>query len=364
MILFRHEILTTLYCEATAFILVLGLWIMTKKVRKKSDAGDRLQSALCVYTMLYAAFGAASYGVRYQHFAGAHIIAVLSKTAVETVVALLAYSWVIFVDYQLNRSRDHLKRRYRMAFIPVIVILAMLLINLFTGILYSFDEENVYHPTLIYPVIILIEFLYLVYSAALMVRYRKTDNAFIHVSTIPFLIPFVFMEIVSEMTPYSANPLGVAVGLVLFHFASMNRRCYEDDETGFYNIHYLRYLATVSGEGKYDFGSGLIFSATGHGKELAQILHDEMPFEAEVISLGKGRFLMLSRTVKRMAIQMLFAAVEEAAADRSFKVNTAYELRREKESIGEFAQRFLKEEDMHVAPMIGAEVIDAISKRN
>lgn len=88
------------------------------------------------------------------------IMIMLTKTIYFFSTALMCYFWFIYFEYIQGSSFVEDRRRVRLALIPVFVMAVLLLINVFTGILFYVDDEGIYRRGTFFVVQYLLSYTY------------------------------------------------------------------------------------------------------------------------------------------------------------------------------------------------------------
>ena len=88
------------------------------------------------------------------------VMIMLTKTVYFFSTALMCYFWFIYFEYIQGSSFVEDRRRVRLALIPVFVMAVLLLINVFTGILFYVDDEGIYHRGTFFVVQYLLSYTY------------------------------------------------------------------------------------------------------------------------------------------------------------------------------------------------------------
>ena len=318
---FPQEVITTLYTEGTAIALIMGLMVYTAGLKKKNGVREHIFIILNAHALLLALSGALSHALRYQDFDGALLLAKIAGNLHEFFILALIFYWMLFTDYLLYRSRDHLYRRYTPAFIPIPVFAGVLAVNSFTNFLFDIGEDLKFDPKPGYWVLVALEYLYLINTVVLLLKFYSKSNGPKFIRVLPFATPFIVSSVINRISPYEVRSLGIAAGLVLLHFSLRNERCYRDEETGFYNIAFLKYIAGFATEHDASGGCAIIFDGAERGDELAGIVRDEAPDNSAVVIAGHGRYIVLSGAQSRTAIRLFITAVKEAAEEESIDVS-------------------------------------------
>ncbi len=88
------------------------------------------------------------------------VMIMLTKTVYFFSTALMCYFWFIYFEYIQGSSFVEDRRRVRLALIPVFVMAVLLLINVFTGILFYVDDEGIYRRGTFFVVQYLLSYTY------------------------------------------------------------------------------------------------------------------------------------------------------------------------------------------------------------
>ena len=339
----RSDVLTTLMIESVTIALVFGLIVLTPPLKKNSNVGAKIFFGLCLLSITLAVTGGVCYLLRYQTFPGAKTLAIIDMTVHELLMLLFLYQWLVFVSYLVYQSVDHLHRNAIHMLSPIMASSVLVIVNAFTGILFSVDKENIFRVKPAYWIILVIEILYvggsgfLIYQVS---RRTKHPNFF---SVLPFLIPFAAGTVATALTPYAVRGLGIAVGLVLVHFSLMNMRCYVDEKRGCFNRAYLTYLAGFAEKQGNSEGTQVLFSCDDTEKDMAlcAILLEEKPDNCALIRIAEARYIVLVGAHRKSAARLLSQNVTEICEEENIEVKAELATRRKDESAEAFLQRFV-----------------------
>ncbi len=328
------------------FIGVLLLVLLDPKIRKHKRPEDKYmfgESILLVILLGLRSFLSAMYyivlasdlipDVLYEKFI------IFGPYAWELVYYLVIMQWTVFVDYSLYRSMDHIRRRYKLAFLPILVIIVLQ--GFQTYLLYFTDMIS--EAVLVWDNICIagkeaIAFGYVIAAIVLVVRYQKESRQPRLLRLSAFIIPFVLGAIFR----YYDAPL-IAIGVLLTFLAVARRDRYLDHETGFYNKDFLGYISKYRDKKNYDGGNGILIHAPGRKEDMAAILKEISPPDSNVFILEGDHFLLLNESLlgsaEQMAVQMFIEAAE--TCDPPFTPEVRSIQREEEETATDFANRLL-----------------------
>ncbi len=293
MIQITGEESVSLYMNIFALILILALISLSHRLLSRRTPEDKLFLYLCVAAGVNSSAGI-SYSLSKAFInAWSRPVMVISITVGRIAVLSLLYLWILYVDYRLNRSRDHLIRRYPVLLAPIAVIIIFLIINLFTGILFTFDENLEIQMTVLNYCIFFVNIALFMISNGVFVRYKKNIGSLSFFSVVPFLVPVALGAAGEFLCFYASETAGFAVGLIFMYFSMLACWKYEDTDPAFYNPSYLDYVCDCLKNGSSPVKSAVLFSADDTDA-LAAILKDNLPKRHETVHLADDRYLYLS----------------------------------------------------------------------
>lgn len=309
---------TSICLDAMAFLLVFGLLILPdrKQIRDKNGAG--LFLGLCVNAILIAVFDAVCRVLVTRGFSWSRTAELILRTLLEIAYLHLAYQWIMYADYKLYESPDQLRRRYRGLYIPVLLFVLFLFINLFTGILFSVSPEGL-HKTWLYGLMVFLEFLYMLLPVVLIFQYDREHSKNRLFDVAPTCVPMVGGRVISLLTGYPADVIGAAVGLLLLYFSLMNSRRFEDEMSGYYNRAFLNGILKSDSRETDRLHGLVLFETKDDEEELGRILRGEMPKDGIMIHIRKGTYALLCPGGMKGDLEFLADLVEEAAKEEGFK---------------------------------------------
>ncbi|MCR5774008.1 MAG: hypothetical protein K6G42_02870 [Lachnospiraceae bacterium] len=222
---------------------------------------------------------------------------------------LVVLQWLVFVDYSLYRSMDHIRRRYRHAIIPIVIVMTADILQ--SGVYFVMGDLNgkmLDYMNILQYCKLGVELWYILIAVRLVKNHGKETRTPKFLRIEAFIIPFILSCL---FRLYDAS--FVTLGIILTYGSIRRRDSYLDHDTGFYNREYLDYLGRYRDQKGYKGGSGMIITAKGHGKEIVELLRELKPSDSEVFVLGDDRFLLLSESVRSSAVDMAVRTLTEAA---------------------------------------------------
>ena len=293
MIQIVGEEAVSLYMNFFALMLVMALLFLSRRLISGRTSADKLFRYLCVASVINSVSGII-YSVSKGMQAGwSSVVMQLCVTVGRIAVLTLLFLWILYVDYRLNRSRDHLIRRYPVLLVPIGIIVIIFVINLFTGILFTIDEELTIHMTILYHILFGINIVFFLISSGVFFRYKKSVGSLAFFSIAPFLVPVAVGAAGEFVCFYASETAGFAIGLVFMYFSMLACWKFEDTDPAFYNSAYLQYVCDCLKNGSSPVRSAVEFKGTNE-EVLSSILKMALPKEHETVHLSENTFLYLS----------------------------------------------------------------------
>ena len=307
------EAIVSCYVNTTALLAMAVLLFLSERMRRKKSTPLKLFHVLCLCVTANCITSFIYNAMYMQPAPWCHTAAVIAKTAREFVVLATVALWLVYVDHKLYGEKNRHSAAIRIAFIPGAAIPVILIVNLFTGIAFTFSAANRLEAKPLLYIIFAVEFLYFCSSAVIVRRYdrKKMKVRFLHIS--PMIVCVVLASGTQFFTPYDIGILGYVAGIILLCFSMFGEYRYIDEESGMYNRGYLAYLFDLAIAGKGDTNSALILETDGGAAAAFSILRDTLHQDGDVIRVEDNKFLMFSKETSRSTLQYLISLVDEAA---------------------------------------------------
>ncbi len=319
---FVGDVAVGLYMNSFSLVMVLVLFSLCFEVVQKHEDADRLFFLLCAVSGVYSLCGIMYFLTKGSNNFLSRPVMILYITLGRIAVLALLVIWILFVDFKLNKSRDHLKRRYKFLWWIIGAIFVLYLINFFTGIIFTVDEDLNHHYSPLFYVILCINLGCFFLSCETYFRYKKEEGVAAYFSILPFIVPVAVGAFGEILVFYAAETAGFAVGLIFLYFSMVRSWQFDDCDTFFLNNTYFRKVCESVRNGRDNIKGAAIFTCENEAA-LRDILKEEMPKSCEIIRLGTGRFVFLSSRGNKSFLQSLASmiAVEAESYDRDHPGN-------------------------------------------
>ncbi len=307
-----EKAIVSCYVDAAAILVMIVLLLLSERLRRRKSLSQRIYFILC-WQVLFTSVACFVFNAMYRQTAPwCRTVALISRTLWDYSVLAVDCEWLAFVDVKLYgyRKKESFSKVFRI--LPLIVFMILLLVNLFTGIIFTIAEDNSVQPKLLFYLMTLTMFLYFCTSALSVWYYdrKKTKVRFLHVG--PMIISVFVALIPQYFSSYGTGILGFVVGITLLYFSMVDEFSFLDEESQLYNRRFLSFIFDRALSGEDNIHSALILETDGNLSAGFEILRDTLHLDNDVVRMEEKKFLMFSGTDNRSTLQMLSTRVEEA----------------------------------------------------
>ena len=235
------------------------------------------------------------------------IICLLSNSFCFLANPIFVLSWCLYVEYKLYSSKSRLKKIYRIASIPAVIMMLAVFVNLFFPIIFYLDETNRYFRMPLSYLYYVIDTLYLVYSLQILTSYQKKYGK-VRFFPIYLMLGPIALGCALQLIFFGVSLIWVslAVGITSIYMSIQNEFSYLDTLTGLYNRAYLFYKTETFSKHKAIGGIMIdvdyfksINDTFGHTAgdnaliDVANILTQSKPDNAIVIRYAGDEFMLI-----------------------------------------------------------------------
>ena len=306
------EAVVSCYIDGAAFLVMFLLLLLSERIRRRRSASLRTFFHLCLSVTVLCVLCLICHAMLKQPAPWCHTVAVAFRTLWELLILWVDALWVTYVFRKLYGEKKQRHSRYRLFFLPFAAVAVLLIVNLFTGIVFTYSAENRFEPKPLYFAITVIVLLYFGASVIIAQRYDKKSSKRRFMRVTPMLLSVGAAVIIQSFISYDIGVLGFVVGITLLYFSMVNEMHFVDEESGMYNRAYLGYLFDMALAGKSSISSAMILEVSGNLPACFEILREVLHKNGDVIRAESNKFLMFSRTASRSTMQYISSLVEEA----------------------------------------------------
>ena len=320
MNLIAGSAMVSCYVDMAAFLVMVVLMLFSGRMRRRNTASLRVFTWLCRCVTALCVLCFVFHAMYRQSAPWCHPAALISKTLWEGLILVIVFLWTAYINSELYEKPKAHSAWYRLLLIPLAAFMVLLAVNLFTGHMFTVNEENTAELKPLFYVMVAAELAYFAVSA-IMVRFydrKPTKRRFLRV--LPMLVSLMAMVLIQYFIAYDTGILGFAIGILLLYFSAADKHRLTDEESGLYNRGFLACLFDQALAGKDDIGSVLILEADGSLPAAFRILNDTLHRTGDVIRVEENKFMMFAREANRTALQYQTSLVDEAVE----KHNTAH----------------------------------------
>ena len=336
------------YVDAASLLMML-LLILSVYIHRNETKTLRIFYLLCwtIAVTCVACFVFNAMGGHTEQWT--HTVAWISRTLWENCVLVTVILWIAYVECRLYRKWT-IARIIRDA--PLFIFPVLLIINLFTGIVFSISDENQLQRKTLYYIMLATELLlFLSTSAAGWLFDRRSEKIrFLHVSPV---ILSMFLSILPQFfTPFNTGIMGFAIGATLMCFSMADENRFLDAESGLYHKGFLTYLLDVVLAGKNHVNSALILEIDGNLPAGFDIIRAVLHRDRDVIRIEEKKCVMFSGSKSRSVLQLLSTHVEEAVQkhntdhpEEKVRITVRSRVRKENEDSFTFLRSITEDQD-------------------
>ncbi len=154
---------------------------------------------------------------------------------------LAVYFWVRFLAFYLNGG---MRRSSRMALNTVAFVgLALLVVNLFTPVVFSIDENNLYTRSYLYAFYLVVDYMLVINSLVIYFKAKAKGGVLKFFPIWVYIVPIFIGGIVQSLFyGISVIPTSIAISIAGVLASLQNEMIYHDQLTGLFNRSYMHYL--------------------------------------------------------------------------------------------------------------------------
>lgn len=303
------------YIAGVAMVLMLVVSLFSEQLRNAGRTLNRDYFRLCIYVMIHCVLSLA-YNAMYGHpEPWCRTVALVSRSLRECVNLLIVRRWILYVYHRLygeRRMRQHWEPRlYSLVSCAFVALIA---VNLATGIVFTLTAENNIEPK---PLLYIIEGTeYLCFCSAMLIvkRHHRTSSKiqFFHVT--PMIVMITLSGLAQFVIRYDLTCLGEAACALMLYFSMIGEYRFVDDRSGLYNRGYLTYLTEAAMNGKAEIRGALILEAGGNIPGAMKVLRSTLHRTGDVIRVSEDKCLTFSREGDVSTMQYLASQVDDAVA--------------------------------------------------
>ncbi len=255
------NILAIAITDYVGFILLVALLISSRIIRSNEAYLEfKLFTAIIILTMVACVLDFLMFYSDGKDGILFRIINIVGNTYSFVVNPIFVSCWCLYEDLKLYHSKNRVKKIYTFAFIPALIMAAAAIINNIIPIVYTIDEQNVYHRLPFSYAYYFVDAGYLIFSIFILTNYQKRYGK-VRFFPLYLMIGPIVLGCGLQAIFYGISLIWVsmAIGLTSIYMSLQNEFSYLDKLTGLYNRAYLDYvIESAQKENASGFGGIMI----------------------------------------------------------------------------------------------------------
>lgn len=245
----------------------------------------------------------------------------------------LFFLWLVYACYRLYHSRDFLKRRFWFGVSPLIIATIVAAARLLHALFFGTEGFLFLIPIVI---LLMMQLFYLVVSVVMLYRYKKQNGYWRFFNIKAFYIPVIAGMLIDTFFGQRFWGFFDALGILLLFLSVLKEEQYTDEETGFYNAHYIDYIRMLMTKKRYAPRSALIFDIQEAGtvSAVSDMLKKLLPGGSEPIRNQENEVVVLGEIQDRTLFDMMMDDLRDL-----FPVEGSYLMKRKDETPEAFLER-------------------------
>ena len=331
-----QELIVNVDVNLASLIIMLGLLIMAWRTLNLKDMRGRIYVNMVVLIIIY---NVASMGQYYIYdIRGSVTVMLFLNLIIEVSLNLMLYFFLLFVMYEIFKSRDYIKRKLVKYTIPVTLLIIANIVSFFTGFLWYYDEDLNYQGKMTYYPYMIIEYGYLIYAVIQYFRFKSQEKSSARFNILFYLIPMVIGTVTEIMSGYATFTLASAIAFTALYLIMAKEMGYRDYESGFYNPVFLSHLYSLVDNGGYNLSSIITCELADESQleKFCETLKTVLPDGTDTIRIDKKKFITVSESADRGYVYMLTEDVAMVAEDAGIDVKVDSLIKGKKEIAADF----------------------------
>ncbi len=236
----RLEELQALTANGIGVVILIGLLLSLRgKYDKKKDEYF-IFTVMLLVNMAQCILETISVFIDAKLFYGAVTLSKCLNTMLFVNNVVFAMLWVLYADLRLRKFGSKSTRKYLFTFLPGLLTILMVVVNLFTPIFFGVDENNVYYRGKWFILTYVVTYFYLVWGMVAAYFVRQKEDKYVFLPAITFLIPISIASILQFVFQgISLLWVGGSIGLMSAYMSLQDERAAIDPLSGVFTRHYM-----------------------------------------------------------------------------------------------------------------------------
>lgn len=214
--------IATIILDTSAIIIACGILSETSFMRRNGLKADVLFFRMLLLTMVMAVMDIGGYITMGRADPMLIKIQSLSMTLFYLAFVILSMTWYDYCHYKFKKEQKESGKGIKGVHIPGIVALAVIVLNVFTGIIFQVDDKGGYHRSFLFIPLYIVLFFYIAAGFVIVGKYRTIEKKKLiplWLYVLPVLLSIVITFVMGEV---SMAALGTAISIAFTHLGTMN----------------------------------------------------------------------------------------------------------------------------------------------
>ena len=209
--------------DAVSLFFMGGILVYTARYRKRGRLDDRLFFIMVVTNLVLALSDGIAYLLEGNPASAARYLIITANILFYAAFALFPFLYMLYLDFRAFEDKARIRKIKLVAFVPCLIQVVLLVVNLFTGWIFTVSEDTIYHPGPLNDLMFIPAILYVLVSLYLVTKIN---------------VRLVFLGILIILTriawgiwfrDISSTAFTYTMFLVCTHIHVMNRPLYEEN---------------------------------------------------------------------------------------------------------------------------------------
>ena len=212
----------TIILDTSAILIVIGILRETRFMRRTGMTVDRLFFRMLVVTVVMALSDMGAYITVNRADPLLTKIQILSMSVFYIAFTVLSMFWFDYCNFKFKCEQKEAETGFRPVFIPGVITIALITMNIFTGIIFSVDDIGAYHRNFLFIPMYIVLILYIGAGFVMIGNYRTIDKKRLiplWLYVMPLLVSIIITFVVGEV---SMAALGAAISIAFTHLGTMS----------------------------------------------------------------------------------------------------------------------------------------------
>ena len=233
--------------DSTAIVLLLVLLLSRYFIRRNRKTEDKFFNSLVVFGLAGATLELFAFLIDGKSGTFARIANILSNVLIYSCTTTISVLWLWYVDSYLNHDTKRIRTIWLPFVVAYVLLMGLLVANLFTGILYVINENNVYERRPLGYIYYAFLFICFIVTIILYIRDRVIYGKTKFFPIFTFLVPVIGAAIIQALWyGIAAAWLGCSLGLTAIYLNMQARFAMVDGLTGLYNRAFIEHKLLVA----------------------------------------------------------------------------------------------------------------------